>query len=67
MPFEHCGTIDVATERAAADARAEAQRSGVDQVVLLSPACASQDQFTDFEQRGERFRECVRTLLNPAG
>ena len=66
VPFEQCGTLDFATERAAADARAEAGRTGVDQVVLLSPACASQDQFTDFEQRGERFRECVRSLLNPA-
>ncbi len=67
VPFEQCGTIEVATKRAAADARAEVESTGVDQVVLLSPACASQDQFSDFEQRGERFRECVRTLLDPAG
>ena len=66
VPFERCGTLDVATEQAAADARAEAERTGVGQVVLLSPACASQDQFTDFEQRGERFRDCVRSLLNLA-
>ena len=64
VPFEHCGTLDVATRSAAADARAEAQRTGVDQVVLLSPACASQDQFGDFEQRGEQFRDCVRKLLS---
>ena len=62
VPFEPCGTLDVATRRAAEDAFAEARSTGETQVVLLSPACASQDQFSDFEQRGERFRECVRGL-----
>ena len=67
VPWDHCGTLDVATERAAADARAEHARTGADQVVLLSPACASQDQFSDFEQRGERFRDCVRALAGRRG
>ena len=32
------------------------------EVVLLSPACASYDQFRDFEERGDRFREAVEAL-----
>jgi UDP-N-acetylmuramoylalanine--D-glutamate ligase len=43
-------------ERAVGEAAREA---GPDQVVLLSPACASFDQFDDFEARGDRFRELV--------
>ena len=33
-----------------------------DAIVLLSPACASFDQFRDFEDRGDQFRELVRGL-----
>lgn len=46
-------------ERAVSAAAAAAQPG---EVVLLSPAAASFDQFRDFEQRGERFRELVRAL-----
>jgi UDP-N-acetylmuramoylalanine--D-glutamate ligase len=49
-----CRTIDVAVQQAFEDARA----SGVEgAVVLFSPACASFDQFRDFEQRGLAFRQ----------
>jgi UDP-N-acetylmuramoylalanine--D-glutamate ligase len=38
----------------------EAARTAVSgEIVLLSPACASFDQFADFEARGDRFRELV--------
>ena len=36
--------------------------SGQDAIVLLSPACASFDQFADFEERGEAFRAAVQRL-----
>ena len=53
-----CGTIDAAVEAAYGDAAA----SGQDAIILLSPACASFDQFVDFEARGEAFRRAVQKL-----
>jgi UDP-N-acetylmuramoylalanine--D-glutamate ligase len=60
MKVERCGTLDVAVERARACAL-EARKNGM-AVVLLSPACASFDQFRDFEGRGEAFRALVGAL-----
>jgi UDP-N-acetylmuramoylalanine--D-glutamate ligase len=56
-PHEIDGTLDRAV--AAAFAAAKADKNAV---VLLSPACASFDQFTDFEARGEAFRALVKAL-----
>ncbi len=56
VPPQRCGTLEAAVELAAAEADA-----GV--TVLLSPGCASFDQFRDFEQRGERFRSLVGEVL----
>ena len=39
-----------------------AAREKPGEVVLLSPACASFDQYRDFEERGEHFRALVREL-----
>jgi UDP-N-acetylmuramoylalanine--D-glutamate ligase len=61
-PCEICGTLDAAVARAAADAAETAAATGADEVVLFSPACASFDQFRNFEERGERFKELVRGL-----
>ncbi len=59
---EQCGTLGVAVERARAAALAESKPAPV---VLLSPACASFDQFKSFEQRGDAFRDLVRALAKP--
>ena len=56
---EFCGTLEAAVSAAAADA---AGSDAPAPVVLLSPACASFDQFKDFEQRGEVFRKLVAQL-----
>lgn len=60
VPYERCGTLDVATPRAAADAAASL---AAEPVVLLSPACASFDQYRNFEIRGDHFRKLVQALL----
>ncbi|OJX71768.1 UDP-N-acetylmuramoyl-L-alanine--D-glutamate ligase [Magnetospirillum sp. 64-120] len=55
VPYTQCGTLENAVQAAAARAQ-----SG--EVVLLSPACASWDQFKSFEHRGDVFRELVGGL-----
>lgn len=54
------GTLEKAVEEAA-------RRAGAGDAVLLSPACASFDQFRNFEHRGDVFEELVRALPELAG
>src|SRR4051812_5544646 len=59
VAYEISDTLEVAIPNAARDA----EGSGIsDPVVLLSPACASFDQYRNFEIRGNRFRDLVLAL-----
>jgi UDP-N-acetylmuramoylalanine--D-glutamate ligase len=57
VPFTMAGTLDAAVPAAFAAARDDSAP-----VVLLSPACASWDQFTGYDQRGDRFAELALGL-----
>ena len=57
-PHQLCGDLEAAVEAAYADAQA----AGGKAVILLSPACASFDQFPDFEVRGDAFTQTARRL-----
>jgi UDP-N-acetylmuramoylalanine--D-glutamate ligase len=59
VAFERCETLDRAVAAAARDAAASGAR---EPVVLLSPACASYDQYRNFEVRGDAFRALVAAL-----
>lgn len=59
VPYEISGTIAAAVDHATRDA---ADNVAGEVVVLLSPACASFDQFKNFEVRGDTFREVVLAL-----
>ncbi len=63
VAFEKSGNLETAMRQATADA--EADRSG-DPVVLLSPACASFDQFRDFEHRGDEFHRIFKLIADEA-
>ncbi|HPG88271.1 MAG TPA: UDP-N-acetylmuramoyl-L-alanine--D-glutamate ligase [Hyphomicrobium sp.] len=57
--YERCGTLDMAVAAASRDASAS---TSAQPVVLLSPACASYDQFKNFEVRGDAFRALVAAI-----
>jgi UDP-N-acetylmuramoylalanine--D-glutamate ligase len=60
VAYERSGTLDVALASAARDALAHPGQGDI--AVLLSPACASFDQFPNFEVRGDAFRALVKAL-----
>jgi UDP-N-acetylmuramoylalanine--D-glutamate ligase len=57
VPMQEVGTLEAAVRAASAAARAQ---DGREAAVLLAPACASFDQFANFEARGEAFRALAR-------
>ncbi len=59
LPYEDCQTLGAAIAAAVRDAAAS---SAAEPVVLLSPACASYDQYKSFEHRGDHFRALVQAL-----
>jgi UDP-N-acetylmuramoylalanine--D-glutamate ligase len=59
IPFEDCGTLDIAVNAALRDAQKDGRPGAV---VLLSPACASFDQYPNFEVRGDAFVKAVAQL-----
>jgi len=59
VPYEISGTLDAAVANAARDAEQDGEG---EPVVLLSPACASFDQFKNFEVRGDAFRALVGAI-----
>lgn len=63
LDFMRCSNMQNAVQRAYQDAK----QTGKQAVVLLSPACASFDQYPNFEQRGQHFRSLVERLADAAG
>ena len=56
VPLHECGDLERAIEAAS-------KATSAGETVLLSPACASFDQFADFEARGERFANLVQEIV----
>lgn len=61
VPYTQCGTLEIATQAATDMAFAEHKPRAT---VLLSPACASFDQWRNFEARGDAFRLYVNTFAH---
>lgn len=63
IPYTHCDIMRTAVEKAYHNAIQQSD-SQSETVIMLSPACASFDQYISFEKRGEHFKSCVATLLS---
>ncbi|WP_419905686.1 UDP-N-acetylmuramoyl-L-alanine--D-glutamate ligase [Kiloniella sp.] len=63
IPRDMCETLDRAVKKAVNDANNDGNNNAV---VLLSPACASWDQYRSFELRGDHFKQCVSEILTPS-
>ena len=59
VPYQRSGTLEAALQQAAVDAQAS---TSPEPCILLSPACASFDQFKNFETRGAQFRSHVEAM-----
>ena len=59
-PLERAGTLEAAVRRAAEQAQAG-------DIVLLAPACASFDQFENYEHRGRVFKQAVQAMAKKSG
>jgi len=64
VAYERCGTLQTALAMAAGNAAAS---DAAEPVVLLSPACASFDQFKNFEDRGDAFRQMAQEIVGKGG
>ena len=62
IEYLRCGTLPAALAAAHEDAQSQRGQPGGAGTVLLSPACASWDQFPSFEARGALFEELVNAL-----
>ncbi len=58
VPFEICGDMETAMKAAYKDAR----QTKYNEIIILSPACASFDQYQDFEKRGDHFINIFETI-----